>query len=850
LVAVFIEVLLAAILFFLPAVLGGVEAWTETVALAVVLLLVGLAIVRSLRTGGNPWLNAVSAPVVGFVAVVWIQLLNLTPRILERISPAMAGMRRGLAADLANGPAITAGATLSFYPHATRHDLRIILIAVGIFFVVLEVYRTPRQIRRLLTTVASIGAASAILALLQDFAGNGKIYWVIPSAYQATCGSFVNYSNFSQFMNLSTGATLGLLLVKLQEFTEVHGGEGHRQSVRSLTPDRFRSFDFAVIVGLATSIVLSFMAVCLSLSRGGILSMISAAAFATVLIARRRLRAQGWILLAVVMIVFGSLLYAGFDTVYDRLATLYNRNDPTSGRFQTYRDLLLEWRRFPLWGTGLGTHRWIYPMFDRSHDPALAAHADCDWLQLLEESGILGVGIVIWFVGVVAYHFLRVVRLARSGVGLAAIGLGFGLVAVMLNSITDFGQHVPAVAGLSAISCGIIVNLSRLQRSRRSKHESRGYASSRGGTNVHTETDSVTQTLASRWLGRGWLVAITSGLIWALIGAAKRTAAAAVWERANEQTVALQANRWQGSDEQYRAVLIEASRAVALDADNVEYRYGLNALRWYAISRPTEQYPEGRTEFSPQALGYARQIVEDLHATRALCPTFGLPMLLAGQIELSVLDDARGKNEIRLAYRVYPNHPDVAMANAMLDAEEGKWQDSKEKFEHALDLNPGLFTEIAVACISQFHNPGLAITIARDRDDVTELLQVLRRLDQTAIQKIPSTATQRAVADAINAFRSHSVSDEAFTGQLRAMADLCLRQGDEPAAIGYFKRAVAKNYSDVSGHLELAKLLSKHGHTMEAVDHLRICLRLQPGMNQARQLLGDLSLRPDFIPGG
>jgi len=102
--------------------------------------------------------------------------------------------------------------TLSFYPNATKHNLRLILAVAAVFFVVVNVYRRAEQIKRLLAAIAIIGGAIALLALAQDLFGNGKIYWIVPTGHGETySGPFINHSHYGQFMNLSIGAALGLL---------------------------------------------------------------------------------------------------------------------------------------------------------------------------------------------------------------------------------------------------------------------------------------------------------------------------------------------------------------------------------------------------------------------------------------------------------------------------------------------------------------------------------------------------------------------------------------------------------------------------------------------------------------
>src|SRR5947207_1379150 len=76
-----------------------------------------------------------------------------------------------------------------------------------------------RWIKRLLGTVAVIGCAAGMLALAQDLTSSNAIFWFIPLSRgtKASGGPFVNHNNFAQFMNLSLGCAVALLLVKVQE---------------------------------------------------------------------------------------------------------------------------------------------------------------------------------------------------------------------------------------------------------------------------------------------------------------------------------------------------------------------------------------------------------------------------------------------------------------------------------------------------------------------------------------------------------------------------------------------------------------------------------------------------------
>ncbi|HMO87298.1 MAG TPA: hypothetical protein PKC18_20495, partial [Lacipirellulaceae bacterium] len=216
-----VEVLLAATLVLLPVAFGGVDAFSELAALA---LVGAAAVVVLLRTAVDrtfaPPRSWTYLPLAAMLALAALQAISWPAAWVAWASPQSVALRQDLLSDLppATDSDPAARSAISLYPPATWHSLRLLLIGAGVYFVTLATVRTAPQITRLLTIVLGIGAAQAALALLQIFTRADKIYWVVDAGTdRVTSGSFVNYSNFSQFMNLSIGAGLALLLIRLHE---------------------------------------------------------------------------------------------------------------------------------------------------------------------------------------------------------------------------------------------------------------------------------------------------------------------------------------------------------------------------------------------------------------------------------------------------------------------------------------------------------------------------------------------------------------------------------------------------------------------------------------------------------
>ena len=203
-----IEWLLISLLLFMPFAFGAVEAWSEEVVIILVAAIVICFLLKLIFEERTPvvWSWAY-VPVALFIIVAIFQLIPLPSGFVNVISPNTATMKQNLLNDLPNSESLMKFMTLSFYPNATKHNLRLVLSVAAVFFVVINIYRRDDQIKRLLAAIAIIGGMVIVLALAQDLFGNGKIYWHVSTEIgKAYSGTFVNHSHYGQFINLSIGA--------------------------------------------------------------------------------------------------------------------------------------------------------------------------------------------------------------------------------------------------------------------------------------------------------------------------------------------------------------------------------------------------------------------------------------------------------------------------------------------------------------------------------------------------------------------------------------------------------------------------------------------------------------------
>jgi len=808
-----VECLVIGLLAFMPLAFGVVHEWSEEVVVILSGVVVVCFLLRVVLAGGRGLVWSWSyIPVALFLLIVVLQLFTFPRDFVSFLSSNTVALKTELLDDMPNADRVLESMTLSFYPHATAHDLRLVLAVAGVFVVVVNVFRRPDQIKRLLMAITIIGGVIAVITLGQNIFGNGKIYWFVPTRYGGGhSGPFVNHSNFGQFMNLSIGAALALLCVKLHE---AFAGRRFTPAgvVEFLTSKAAKSLWLLVIVmGLCVA------AVFISLTRGGMISMLAAIIFTTVLFtSRRSLRNHGWIMVVMALIAFTCILYVGFDAVYERLATLRDMERAESGRVQILKDIWVMWTKFPIFGTGLGTHRVVYPMFDRSTITALAAHAENEYAQVAEETGILGLGLLIIFGIIIWLKFAKNIRDHHSSIRLAAYGLGFGILAILVHSLSDFGQHLPANSILSATFCGLLVVLAQSGPGTRQQ-----YSSYRGMSIAAVPACLLLIAALGIW---GWSIA----------GADRARVAGAHWQQVRGVKTG---SGWRGSEQEYAALIPPASAASDCDPTNVVYRHCLNEYRWHSISK-VRNPDTGETYVSEDLMPAVLDIVKELHHARTICPTYGPIYSLVGQIERFVLNDPSGAERIKKGFRLAPCSPTACFLAGYLDVMEGRKDDSFAKLERAVRLDGSLFRHVADIYTNHLSRPHLAMDAAGD--SISRLSYVAGILDDMQYTDLAEQTREKMKT----LLESKCSKSDARAGEFISLGNIYRKQNQTEAAINCYRRALMLNYGQVQWRYELAKMLAEAERIKEAMQEARTCQQLRPQFKAAEKLVEDLSVHP------
>lgn len=168
----------------------------------------------------------------------------------------------------------------------------------------------------------------------------------------------------------------------------------------------------------------------------------------------------------------------------------------------------------------------------------------------------------------------------------------------------------------------------------------------------------------------------------------------------------------------------------------------------------------------------------------------------------------------------------------------GRTADCIAEFDRAVQLDGSLFKDVANVFIGQLSRPHLAVSAAGDDVDrlgyVADILEDMQYCD--LVEEV-----QARIQHLLEARCTKPDTPGAVYAQL---GSIYLEQGDNQAALECYRKALAREYGQISWRLELANILMKMGRAQEAMREAKICLQLHPGLEAAQKLVADLSVHP------
>ena len=441
-----IFILLCVILIFATLAYGSTETW----AFGFITILTGLIGILWLA---DAWLNrefrfdtnALQLPLAGLILIGLIQLLPLR------------------STDVSGVLSVPAVSSLSLNPYTTRFAV-IQLVVLLVFFAAAYTHiNSAFRLRRIVTVVITFGAVMAFFGILQRLASPEGIYGWRPTPQAIPFASFVNQHHFAAFMEMTIGLTLALLV-----------GRGTEKDKRLL---------------LIIAVVLMGIAILLTGSRGGVLSLLGVVGFVLLTnflrksgtdeeeLPREERRARfkrnlGLIGggLGLVIVLLSAVLLLGGDAPLSRGIGLTTQADVSNGRLHFWSVGLQIFLAHPIIGAGLDAFGTAFPLYDTWNGAYRVEQAHNDYLQILADAGILGFICVAAFIFLLFKQGLRRIGAEHSHFRRSvAVGALAGCFGILIHSFFDFPLRTPSNAFfflLFAVFATASIHFSKRSRTR------------------------------------------------------------------------------------------------------------------------------------------------------------------------------------------------------------------------------------------------------------------------------------------------------------------------------------------------------------------------------------------------
>jgi O-antigen ligase len=355
---------------------------------------------------------------------VWCVALYRSPAVRLRRNPLYVPM-------LAFGALVLfqylSGRTL--YAPATRQNL-LLLFCYFAFFVVLTHAADQRQSRRTLAlALAAFGAAVAAFALAQDLTNSPRIYWWRELSQGGWLyGPYVNHNHYAGFINMVALLPVALVLGRV-----VRG-------------------DKAFLALFAT--LLMFASLVFSRSRGGLVAFAAELVLLGAIFAARK-QMKHVLVVGVVALILAALTAAvGLAALQERFGV--NWQTMAQGRLMVWKESFAAIRDRPLLGSGLGAFGILYPRYRTTPSSLNWTEAHNDYLQVLFETGIVGLALTIWFVVSLARAALPRLLDTRDPDFGVTLGAALGIFGMLVHSLFDFNMQIPANAMLFFLLCALL----------------------------------------------------------------------------------------------------------------------------------------------------------------------------------------------------------------------------------------------------------------------------------------------------------------------------------------------------------------------------------------------------------
>ncbi|MDA8238932.1 MAG: O-antigen ligase family protein [Nitrospiraceae bacterium] len=417
--------ILSGILILAALLFGSVEVWSSSLILFLVFTL-GLSwvlrgeLVRHETTRQEKILLAVPAALIAYGLV---QIVPLPQAIVGVLSPAAYRVYRYYSVDAAGFM------PLSLDTYRTTTELLKEAAFFIVFLIVMVNGKGPGVLRGMMRNLVVAGFCLSMFAIVQKATWNGDIYWFRELGLGgAPFGPFVNRNHFAGFIGMIVPLGLGLALT-------------------------VRSREKQVLFGFMS--VVMAVALCFSLSRGGITGFFAGVALFTFLMLKDRVGKWGvWPVGIFLIVLLTYLLYLGVAPIVERF---YKTDVTAEQRLDVWLATVGAIRDYWFAGSGPGTFIDLFPLYAPAGIQSIYDHAHNDYLEFILENGAVGTLLLAAFAGLLISAAGRKIRGRAAVMRTAVLSALFSMA---VHSFFDFNLHILSNALLFACLLGAVSALS------------------------------------------------------------------------------------------------------------------------------------------------------------------------------------------------------------------------------------------------------------------------------------------------------------------------------------------------------------------------------------------------------
>ncbi len=275
-----------------------------------------------------------------------------------------------------------------------------------------------------------------------------------PREVEFLTGTLGNADHFAFYLEMILPLVLAVLFLKMDLF---ESGAGFRdRMVSTFNKDRSFLISFVLVVMISISIILTG-------SRAGIMTLITTLiifGLLTFYLTRSRIFRKK---IKVIFITIALItLYIGIKNTSDKFM---KTNFDKAGRFRRWPDSLNMLKDFPLFGTGFGTYKNAFLLYDTDVGGKWSTNAHNEYLETFTDGGILGFALGIFLLGLVIYSIYKMWIVRRHPkIRLFGIGLLSAIYAALFHSFFDYALRIPSNSFIFILILGLGIKFMTYRR--------------------------------------------------------------------------------------------------------------------------------------------------------------------------------------------------------------------------------------------------------------------------------------------------------------------------------------------------------------------------------------------------